>query len=129
MKNPIVCADHRARTVTVRGCQICQRLALEADIVTRTVDALLAAGFLLLTNDGDEIRPSTPTADKAAILAELAEVDDEHLMIYKAQHNGTAEGWVRFVYGNDGWDVISDYTTNFEDVLKPVNAYVDSIAP
>lgn len=36
-------------------------------------------------------------------------------------------GWVRFVYGNDGHDVISDYTTNLESVLEPINAYAESL--
>jgi hypothetical protein len=32
---------------------------------------------------------------------------------------------VRFVYGNDGYDVINDYTVDLEDVLKSVNEYAD----
>jgi len=33
-------------------------------------------------------------------------------------NGGAPSGWVYFVYGNDGWDVVSDYTTNLEAVLK-----------
>jgi hypothetical protein len=30
--------------------------------------------------------------------------------------------------GNNGWDVISDYTVNLEKVLKPINEYADSLS-
>ena len=34
-------------------------------------------------------------------------------------------GWVYFVYSNDGHDVISDYTTNLEGLLKKANLLAD----
>jgi hypothetical protein len=36
-----------------------------------------------------------------------------------------AHGWVRFVYGNDGWDVVSDYTTNLEPHMKNADKLAD----
>jgi hypothetical protein len=33
----------------------------------------------------------------------------------------TWHGWVLFIYGNDGWDVISDYTCNLEPIMGPAN--------
>ena len=126
MNKPATCSTHRDQARTVRMCATCQRIACEQRIVTRAIDAMLQAGYLLCTNDGDSLRPETPTADRAAIMAEIMEVDDEYLMVYARAHNGTAEGWIRFVYGNDGYDVISDYTTNLEAQLSPVNAYADT---
>lgn len=35
----------------------------------------------------------------------------------KGQH---ARSFVRFIYGNSGWDVVNDYGMSLEDVLKPV---------
>lgn len=32
-----------------------------------------------------------------------------------------SEGWVYVVMGNDGWDVISDYTTNLEPLMSGAN--------
>jgi hypothetical protein len=55
------------------------------------------------------------------------EVDDEHLGVFQAADATGVErvcrpfAWVRFVYGNDGYDVISDYTTSLEAVLAPIN--------
>lgn len=119
------CSAHKDRQELPRGCAICNRIALEADIVTRTVDALLAKGYRLGLVDGDGARMD-PTTDRAKLLVELMEVDDEWLTAFG--NDSEAGGWVRFVYGNDGYDVISDYTVNLEDALKPVNDYADQMA-
>lgn len=34
-------------------------------------------------------------------------------------------GWIRLVFGNDGWDLISDYSVNLNSFLKPVNELAD----
>ena len=123
------CYNHRDRA-EMPTCSTCRRIEVEQDIVTRAVDALLNAGYRLATNDGESVRPDTPTDDRAVILHELMDVDDEWLGVYRnGPFNGPPDGWVRFVYGNDGWDVINDYTVNLEAALQPVNDYVDSIAP
>ena len=36
-------------------------------------------------------------------------------------------GWVRFIYGNDGWDVINDYCVTFEPHLVKTNALIDEM--
>jgi hypothetical protein len=97
-----------------------------------TVDALLAAGYLLQTDMQEDPRPEKPTADRAAILAEMMEVDDEFLGVWFGHPpagDPRSNAWVRFVYGNGGWDVISDYTMSLETVLAPINAYADSLNP
>lgn len=126
------CYTHRDRSAPVRSCATCNRIGVEVDVVTRTVDALLAAGWALATWDGEEVRPAVPTTDRAAILAELMEVDDEYLMGYAHRSHwsdpvGRSGAWVRFVYGNDGYDVISDYTLSLEPELAPVNAYAETL--
>lgn len=128
------CLEHRDRPELPRLCSVCQRLTVEADIVTRTVDALLGAGFFLQTDITDDARPAVPTRDREAILSEMMEVDDEYLgafpcgLLRVLNDDPRPSGWVRFVYGNDGWDVMSDYTTNLESVLAPINAYADTLA-
>lgn len=124
-----MCNDHKARTERPRACNVCNRLAIERDIVTKLVDALLAKGYVLHVNDGERSYPGT-TADRATVLEQLGEVDDEHIEVATPNVEGKPKrvGWVRLVYGNDGWDVISDYTMNLEDVLKPVMDYADTMA-
>lgn len=121
------CSKHQDRQELPRLCSTCQRIAVEQDIVTRTVDALLGAGYLLQTNIQWR-RPANPTSDRGTILAQMMAVDDEFLGVHRPGDSDPRPfAWVRFVYGNDGWDVMSDYTTNLEDVLAPVNEYADSL--
>lgn len=130
MKNAPRCHTHRNAPEAPHLCHTCQRIAVEQDIVTRVVDVLLAAGYLLQTDIQDDPRPEVPTKDRDAILAELTEVDDEFLGVWFGHPAGgdlRPDAWVRFVYGNDGWDVVCDYTTNLESLLAPVNEYADSL--
>lgn len=50
---------------------------------------------------------------------------DEAQLVLK--ENNREIGWIYLVFGNDGYDVISDYTTNLESFLKPVFELVDKI--
>lgn len=110
------------------------RINLEHAIVRRTVKALLAAGYALATDEGEHrfFGPVCPTTSYRGIIKQLAEVDEEHLGVFTVEEaNGETRvckpfAWVHFVYGNDGWDVMSNYTLNLEDVLKPVNAYAEA---
>jgi hypothetical protein len=123
------CSKHHGRPDLPALCHTCQRIAVEQEIVTRTVDALLAAGYALQTDVQDDPRPAQPTGDRAVILSEMMAVDDEFLGAYSwVAGHGVAKGWVRFVYGNSGWDVVSDYTTNLEAVLAPINEYADTLS-
>lgn len=107
----------------------------ERAIMEATVDALLAAGHDLTVFDSEEYTLRNGK-DRRAILEAMRTTDDDLLIVDavivdKGREYESCEssfGWVRFVYGNDGWDVINDYTTNLEDVLAPVNALADSLS-
>jgi hypothetical protein len=109
------------------------RQLVEREIANAIVDSLLESGFLISVDNGDnngnefEIAKSR---DRRAIKAALMQTDEEHLHVYLA--DGKKFGWVYLVYGNDGWDVMSDYTTNLEQfvgegssVQKIVDKYAD----
>lgn len=119
------CNRHRQSEKLLSLCPICQRIAVEQEIVTRTVDAMLAAGYSLNIDNGG-VEPELPafTKDRAEILAALMATDDEHLLI---EVGANRVKWVRFVYGNDGYDVICDYQGSLESILAPVNAYAATL--
>lgn len=115
---------------------VTNRQKIERAIASRAVSALLDAGFTLAVAQGDET-PCAPTRSKRQVMLELGECDDDRLLVYKADNIPTphttgrehpANGWVYFVYGNDGWDVICDYTTNLEEVLKDTTVYAESLS-
>lgn len=96
------------------------RQAVERAIAKQTIADLLAAGCTIdVTADGES---EYKGKDAATILAAMFQFDDCFLEV-----SGTQHGWVRFVFGNDGYDVISDYTINLEGILKDANALADRI--
>lgn len=134
MRDQPRCYDHYKRPELPPLCSTCQRIAVEHEIVKRVVDALLAAGFYLRTDEKDDPRPQVPSKDRAAIIKEIAEVDDEFLAVFREIPSpdrdvlvARPDGWVRFVYGNDGWEVICDYTVNLEPVLQPILDYCETL--
>ena len=113
-----------------------RRQRVEQRIASRAVSALLDAGFTLAVAQGDE-RPEPATRSKARIMRELGECDDDRLMVYKPDNlpplNATgnehpADGWIHFVYGNDGWDVMSDYTTSLESYIADAIKYAKTFS-
>ena len=98
------------------------RQHVERQIARRLILDGLAAGYSLSVDNGgdeDEIAPSHKCKE---ILDAMFATDDEHLKFHK---DGKYVGWVYFVYGNDGYDVISDYTVNLEHVMAGVEKLSD----
>src|SRR5688572_26772400 len=95
------------------------RRRLECRVVTATIRALLAAGFSLSIDNGGDDLEFPPTTDYAVVRDGSMATDVEHLIAFR---DGRRYGWVMFVYGNDGYDAISDYTTNLEAALTRVHA-------
>lgn len=95
------------------------RQRIEQTIALTAAQALLDAGYSLGVNDGEDITiHHSRNLDK--IQAALFTTDDDYLYVYVKGTNPKdtrPDYWVRFVYGNDGWDVISDYTVHLESVI------------
>lgn len=108
------------------------REKVELEIATAVIAAVLGAGYKISVDNGDNSGNEYElghSEDQAAILKAMFQTDDERLYVENA--NGKAFGWVFFVYGNDGWDVISDYTVNLESLVgdgTAVQKIVDSYA-
>jgi hypothetical protein len=109
------------------ACHTCRRIAIEQHIVRKVVKSLLTAGYWLQTDMNDDPRPNKPTRDLVEILNEMREVDDEFLGAFENSTDEHPFAWVRFVYGNDGYDVVSDYTVNIEKIMAPINDYTDKL--
>lgn len=106
------------------------RIAIEKRIAKQCIFDLLAAGYCITVHDG-EADCLVHSRDAKAILAAMRSTDDDVLKVYAPRPDNPDEmqsmGWVYFVYGNDGWDVINDYTTNLESVLARTNALIKTL--
>jgi hypothetical protein len=84
------------------------------------VDALIQTAqdhlfYLEIEGDGEDKASSTRRVDGERFKAALFNLDDVQLSVY----NGVAyKGWIRLVFGNDGYDLISDDSVNLEEFLS-----------
>jgi hypothetical protein len=92
---------------------------IETRIIGLLIDDAIAAGYTLGVWDGQEtvLKHST---DKAVIFDKLFSVGEEHLLVYKDKKR---VGAVFLVHGNGG-DVVADYSSSLEPIMKRCNAAV-----
>ena len=108
---------------TISDAGVRARIEIERKIVTRLIDDLLAAGCELRVYDESEYEPWTRI--RAEVIDDVMNADEDVLHVRRASDG--LSGWVHLVYGNEGWDVVSDYTTNVMALLAGVNAYAENL--
>ena len=92
------------------------RKSIERSIVKLTIQTLLDAGCRLTinlhndteNNKRDEIKDFTEHT-----LDDVMASDSEYLFV-------NDDNWVYFIFGNDGWDVIADYSLGIEKIMDPL---------
>lgn len=105
------------------------RQEVECRIALTVIRSALAAGYDVVVNDGEEdvVRSRDPK-----VIAEAMMSTDEDVLAFVTgvgRHTATA-GWVHLVYGNDGHDVMSDWSSNpaTEAVLKDAEALAETLS-
>jgi len=83
----------------------------ERQIIVLLVEDCLAAGYKIGVNDGEETT-LRGCIDEEKIFATMSTTDEDYLILDK----GEVSGWIRLVYGNDGY-VISDNTVNIPEAV------------
>ncbi|HXA24406.1 MAG TPA: hypothetical protein VNW90_19135 [Acetobacteraceae bacterium] len=107
-----------------------KRQAMEVAIVKRIVTDALKAGYTLSVDDGGDEYAVTRSTSRKAVLDALINTDEDVLHLERRIVGLEREhGWVRLVYGNDGWDVINDYSgaEHIEAVLAGANALAEKL--
>ena len=107
-----------------------KRQAIEVRIVKRVVDDALKAGYKLSVDDGGDELAVTLCGVRRVVLDALINTDEDMLILERFDPSTgrlIAREWVRFIYGNDGWDVINDYSASpaMEAVLAGANALAE----
>jgi len=105
--------------------KIMNKKEMEAVIVRNAVHELLDHGFTLSVDNGGDDYEIDRSVDAEAVIAELGHTDEDRLM---ARTGDVIKGWVHFVYGNDGYDVICDMTVSLEPYLPDTLAIAEGYA-
>jgi hypothetical protein len=111
-----------------------QRIAIEKRIVARLIHDLTAAGHVLAhRDDWDKLTRVTEENFSSVLFT----TDEDDILVFPANMEIPEEntgdlsvdrvGWIFLVYGNDGWDVINDYTSKLEPLLAGVFELVDQL--
>jgi hypothetical protein len=100
-----------------------RRMRLEKRMTSALIKACLKRGFSVTIDNGED-KPIEKSTSYRAIINEMWQTDEEHVLIYDA--TGKRMGWFFLVYGNSGWDLVSDYSvTNaceaiWNEVISPL---------
>lgn len=112
-------AEYQARLERVAERRSVQ--AMDRDITTKLVDAFIAAGYLItccLRQDEPEFERSV---DRDGILEFLFDLDLAELRVEK----GGKRSWLMLSFGENGWDVVADYSVDLENLIDPlIDAYL-----
>ena len=102
------------------------RIMIERVIAQRIIAKALAEGLGVSIHNGEDEDEPPVLHNPDEALAQIMQTDMDGLYFYR-RDEGRPYAWIRLVYGNDGFDVISDYTTNLEEWLKPIQDWISEI--
>lgn len=114
-----------------KSAAVVKRQSIERQICEKVIDDLLAAGFFLQFDyvlDDPDTDAVEANNDPIQLKKDLMACDEERLLVFRTKDASEGcVGWVYFVYGNDGPDVICDYTTNLEEHLAGANKLAEEL--
>jgi hypothetical protein len=90
----------------------------ERRIVDEIAKALIQAGYIIRVHDGEDWATKR-TSDPVTIQKAIMQTDEDAFIVYKAESKSPF-GRVDFVYGNDGYDVTSDWTMGLDEIIQPI---------
>jgi hypothetical protein len=90
--------------------EVALRQAMEEAVVSKLVDILLAEGVWLSVEETEDAHGRTQ--NKQSIMNQLGSTDSDKLKVFSTSTVASTLGTVFLVYGNDGYDVISNYSFN-----------------
>jgi len=84
------------------------RQMIEREIIAALAQAAISRGYSVAIDNGEELKPRTKSLE--VVMGQVMETDTETMVAYNDEL--TAMGWFDLVYGNDGWDVVADHSTD-----------------
>ena len=105
--------------------RIARRQRIEVKVARRLIRRLLAhdPNWTICVHDGEELA-LCGSRSEGEILGAMFSVDMEHLIV-RADSGARRIGAVLLVYGNDGYDVLTDWSVSDPDFDRIVNGVSD----
>lgn len=102
------------------------RALVEMAIVRRLVTGLIGAGRNLSVDSGGDEPDVEHSTLVTEIMAACFAVDEASIHVYL--DGGKFTGSISLVFGNSGWDVISDYHVRLEPLLQGALEYSEQLS-
>lgn len=109
---------------------ICKRILVEGKIMYHVARKLIGYGYAIRVLPGREDDGLPWMTDAKEIMHESMACDEDIWCV--GSHDGNRVGAIYFVQGNDGWDVISDWSwrenafgKTFNDQMEEISKYAD----
>ena len=102
-------------------------MARPTKIVKAFIRAAIKAGYEVAIDNGGNCDMEYEvgfTQDAKALYHGIFQTDEDMLYVRKPGQINPS-GWLRFIYGNDGYDVLNDYTVNLEPLYAAVSPLID----
>lgn len=92
-------------------------------IVRALCKCIIAAGYLIeYDNDCSDTDCKMPLHyDYKTIVKRIFDEENSCELYLYDNLSGGLRGWINLRLHNEGWNVISDYSVNIENLIKPVN--------
>jgi len=107
---------------------VVKRQAIERKIVRQFAKEMFAHGFTIRIDNGGDTYETGHLNRIGKLTKEIMATDEERLYVFRKGDDGQPAkkpfAWAYFVYGNDGWDVMSDYTTNLDGLMPLTEAMI-----
>jgi len=97
----------------------------EQRIIRCVVTELLDQGFTLSVLDEEGDFSVQNTRNYASVLNEIGLCDCETILV--SHPDNKRVGTIELVYGNDGYDVISDLSCWVDEIIPKTNALIDQL--
>lgn len=117
-------AKHIAENVAIGDKSYAHNIRCWERNIRKIVMAAIANGLSVGVNDGEET-VLTHSKNVPTIMRALFSTDEDYLLFYKENEKGHF-AWVRLIYGNGPDEVVNDYSTNIEYIMKPINEWVSN---
>lgn len=112
----------------IKNVAVRSRIAIERRIVSSLVHEFGEQGFTFLIDDGDNSE-YIPANSESSALDALMNTDEDQLGIVDPKVSKIRPiGWIKLTYGNDGWDVMSDWHTNLDQYMPKTLALVEELS-
>ena len=117
-------AAHDAQCALTQLIRPMTLVDMEKAIIRAFVTKAVDMGYTISVNNGEDWEVKL-CINVPHIMGVLGATDSDTLVVRRA--DGSLVGWAFFVYGNSGWDVLSDYADNkvMGWLLAEANALAD----